>query len=290
MHVFADIQSYICTHNDCTDALKTFPSRELWADHEFGEHLTIPQWRCVKCLSFCFSKRRFVEHLREAHAMELADDRLTAVIMEFSEMKLIPTFSDYPCPLCSKNGWQTKKAYSTHVGRHLEEISLACLPRNADWSSDVGFNDNSTSRASTDASALDNPEGEEVDADAGAKSKLPARFASSSELLSAPAERKKHEDPHEAIVGMMNAVNERPQRTMTSSPSPSPLSEKLAGAESPRHTSYWSVAEQRNFRTLLAHFGEDFEGISKSLKTKSPVMVRSILPTSPSTLALFDQI
>ena len=38
-------------------------------------------------------------------------------------------------------------------------------------------------------------------------------------------------------------------------------------------SSYWSVPEQRDFKTLLAHYGRDFEGISNFMKTKTAVMV-----------------
>lgn len=41
-------------------------------------------------------------------------------------------------------------------------------------------------------------------------------------------------------------------------------------------TSYWSVSEQRDFTTLLSHFGRDFEGISQFMKTKTTTMVRRL--------------
>lgn len=50
-----------------------------------------------------------------------------------------------------------------------------------------------------------------------------------------------------------------------------PTSEMGYGSMQP--TSYWSVPEVRDFPTLLAHFGRDFEGISNFMKTKTPIMV-----------------
>ncbi|KAL4787036.1 hypothetical protein BJX76DRAFT_319830 [Aspergillus varians] len=44
---------------------------------------------------------------------------------------------------------------------------------------------------------------------------------------------------------------------------------------SPQTTSYWSVPEVRDFPSLLAHFGRDFEGISNFMKTKSTQMVKN---------------
>ncbi|KAL4746586.1 hypothetical protein BDW72DRAFT_184586, partial [Aspergillus terricola var. indicus] len=41
------------------------------------------------------------------------------------------------------------------------------------------------------------------------------------------------------------------------------------------YTSYWSIAEMRDFPHLLAEFGRDFEGISRAMKTKSPQMVKN---------------
>jgi hypothetical protein len=48
-----------------------------------------------------------------------------------------------------------------------------------------------------------------------------------------------------------------------------------AGSQSIGPSSYWSVAERHDFKTLLAHFGKDLEGISGFMETKTPVMVRS---------------
>ena len=59
-----------------------------------------------------------------------------AILSAAREELLLPEFKDYKCPLCSQSDWQSKKTYATHVGRHLEEISLACLPRDEEDSSD----------------------------------------------------------------------------------------------------------------------------------------------------------
>ncbi|KAN0085427.1 hypothetical protein V8E54_001894, partial [Elaphomyces granulatus] len=146
IHVFADLQSYLCTHAECKDALKTFPSRKLWADHEFNEHFTRVQWRCFTCNITTITQQLFVEHLITSHNTALAGHRLTAAISEAKETVLKPEFKDHQCALCSQAGWQTRKAYATHVGQHLEEISLACLPRDEDGS-DVDLNADTPSNA-----------------------------------------------------------------------------------------------------------------------------------------------
>ncbi|CAI7609755.1 unnamed protein product [Penicillium palitans] len=136
IHVFADLQSYLCTHAECKDALRTFSSRKLWADHEFNEHFTRIQWRCFICNTAAVTQQFFVDHLIICHDITLVGHRLTAAISEAQERVLKLEFKDHKCAFCSQDGWQTKKAYATHVGQHLEEISLASLPRDESGSSD----------------------------------------------------------------------------------------------------------------------------------------------------------
>lgn len=137
LHVFADLQSYLCTHEACRDALKTFPSRALWADHEFNEHFTHKRWHCFMCNIKSSTKQSFIDHLIINHDISLTGHRLTAAISEAEENVLKPGFKDHECALCSQAGWQTRKEYATHVGQHLEEISLACLPRIEEDSSQI---------------------------------------------------------------------------------------------------------------------------------------------------------
>ncbi|KAL4897871.1 hypothetical protein BDV59DRAFT_51382 [Aspergillus ambiguus] len=147
MHVFADLQSYLCTHEECEDSLKTFPSRKLWADHEFTEHFTQLQWRCFTCNIGTLTQQSFVHHLITSHDITLTGHRLAAAILEAKEEILKPEFKDHKCALCSQGGWQTRKAYTTHMGQHLEEISLACLPIDEGSSSEVDSEDDAISNA-----------------------------------------------------------------------------------------------------------------------------------------------
>ena len=43
----------------------------------------------------------------------------------------------------------------------------------------------------------------------------------------------------------------------------------------PTTSSYWSVPEQQEFQTLVAHYGTDWQSIAGALKTKSQVMVKN---------------
>lgn len=286
MHVFADLQSYICTHEDCKDALKTFPTRKLWADHEFNEHFTLLRWRCFTCSLTTSSPELFVEHLAQAHGIILTGQRLTAAISQAKETVLTPVFKDQKCLLCSQAGWQTKKAYAIHVGQHLEEISLACLPRNEEDSSEDGFDTNipSTSASITRLTSV-NGEEYEVDADSEAQYKQPVRPAPVPDPIPAYRAREEREDSKPAVKIDMGTPETTSLQDIPGAlfPSSSLSNEQSAGSGSVRPSSYWSVAERDNFKMLLAHFGEDFEGISRFMKTKTPVMVRPrrlLLPTT----------
>lgn len=50
------------------------------------------------------------------------------MVTDSRETLLKPDFINHPCALCLKTGWETKEEYISHVGNHLEEISLVCLP------------------------------------------------------------------------------------------------------------------------------------------------------------------
>ncbi|KAL4914656.1 hypothetical protein BDW62DRAFT_190051 [Aspergillus aurantiobrunneus] len=54
-----------------------------------------------------------------------------------------------------------------------------------------------------------------------------------------------------------------------------PATSAIRPEMNPQTSSYWSVPEVREFPTLLAHFGRDFEAISNFMKTKSTQMVKN---------------
>jgi hypothetical protein len=41
------------------------------------------------------------------------------------------------CPLCLQDGWNSTRQFATHVGRHLEQIALASLPRDVESDSEA---------------------------------------------------------------------------------------------------------------------------------------------------------
>ncbi|KAJ6031414.1 hypothetical protein N7540_002146 [Penicillium herquei] len=165
MHIFSDLQSYICTHPDCEDSFKTFPTRDIWANHEFQKHLILAKLRCFTCNATFESlpKSDFVNHLKTDHQIQFNCHSLSAVMTEARELTLSPDYESHPCALCLKSGWRTTKEYATHVGQHLEEISLASLPGYEDKSDEdeststtsSGVDAHACSDASSDETGLD---------------------------------------------------------------------------------------------------------------------------------------
>lgn len=131
IHVFADLQPYICTWPQCKDELATFPTRRLWADHEFNEHRVSRAWKCYNCSSVLSSPDDWRQHLEDKHDIIISQRRIQAAL-KAAEILSPCQIEDQRCPLCRKPLGQTKRAFATHLGRHMEEISLATLPRDAD--------------------------------------------------------------------------------------------------------------------------------------------------------------
>jgi hypothetical protein len=131
--VFHDLQPYICTFDRCSDALTTFPTRKLWAEHEFREHRVSRFLRCY-CLQPFTNKEIFLRHLRYEHLLVLHGTQLRTQLAA-AEMAVEQPLCEQLCPLCLQGGpfgkdrWTSQRQFIAHVGRHLEEIALASLPR-----------------------------------------------------------------------------------------------------------------------------------------------------------------
>jgi hypothetical protein len=127
IHVFSDLQPYICTFSDCTSGLVTFPRRILWAEHEFNVHRIQKAWTCPTCLGECESIEDWRRHLRSQHGTEFSGP-LAGVAIEAAEKRIELPISENKCPFCLSNAAFTRKEFVNHVGRHMEEIALAALP------------------------------------------------------------------------------------------------------------------------------------------------------------------
>lgn len=139
MHIFSDLQAYICTFNDCHERLKTFSTRTLWSRHELEAHFSDKSFRCRDCheSSVTFTDQEsYLDHLSRVHGRE-ALTHVHALSMAQAAAQSVPrSFTDQECPLCAQTGWKSHREYFTHLGKHLERISLAALPQEEDESED----------------------------------------------------------------------------------------------------------------------------------------------------------
>lgn len=128
--MFADLQPYICTWTNCRDELTTFPTRRLWANHEFEKHRMKPTWRCYECSADLASPDDLKAHLRSIHQIRFSDSQL-AIAASTAKINQPLSVKDMKCPLCLGHAGDTRRAFQNHVGKHMEEIALASLPRDA---------------------------------------------------------------------------------------------------------------------------------------------------------------
>ena len=145
MHVFKDLQPYICTFEGCHDILVTFPTRKLWSDHECSVHRQRQFFACYQCRQELETEEIFRQHLEGAHLMHLNHEQFLAAASA-ARVKPQKPVTDEQCPLCLKSGWTSVRALTTHVGRHMEGIALASLPRNGEF--DLEADDESQSTRS----------------------------------------------------------------------------------------------------------------------------------------------
>jgi uncharacterized CHY-type Zn-finger protein len=136
MHVFKDLQPYICTFEGCHDMLVTFPTRKLWSDHEFSVHRQRQSFTCYQCYQELETDEIFRQHLDDAHSMQLNHKQFVTAVSAARVTAQKPVINEQ-CPLCLKRGWTSVRAFTTHVGRHMEGIALASLPKNDETDSEA---------------------------------------------------------------------------------------------------------------------------------------------------------
>ena len=160
MHVFADLQPYICTSPSCSDELIQFSTRSAWAQHEFEEHQTEYVWKCNECGIESTSPELWRNHLQKAHDCVLSRSQLLTAVGTALRCRDKPVDQEV-CPLCLTHPGTSRRKFATHVGRHMEEIALVVLPREIEEDSDSstasgGEDDN---RLSPEASPIMFPSG-----------------------------------------------------------------------------------------------------------------------------------
>ena len=137
IHVFADLQPYICTFPSCKKGLAKFPTRKMWADHEFDVHRVSHSWNCSEC-SEAFNDAQALEaHLRFHHGDLVRTSEVSSMVKR-AEKKVSLPIETQQCPLCKIIPGKSRRKFINHVSRHMEAIALAVLPRDAPEDSEHG--------------------------------------------------------------------------------------------------------------------------------------------------------
>ena len=136
LHVFADLQPYICTFANCEKELAQFPTRAAWADHEFTEHRIVRSWSCPECTKQCDSELGWIQHLEKCHQQTFLGPKYQVAQKMAYTTRAKPAEGE-ECPLCQVVLGKPRREFAKHVGQHMEEIALMALPRDNDEDSEA---------------------------------------------------------------------------------------------------------------------------------------------------------
>ena len=131
MHIFSDLQPYICTFTECRDEMAQFPSRAAWAEHEFSNHRTTQSWTCPECAEDFLEISTWEKHLQDMHRLFFSRSNLQ-VAKDMALKTEARRIEDDECPLCRIVVGKPRRGFVKHVGRHMEEIALMALPRDVE--------------------------------------------------------------------------------------------------------------------------------------------------------------
>ncbi|KAM7203212.1 hypothetical protein V8F20_004154 [Naviculisporaceae sp. PSN 640] len=141
-YVFADLEPYVCTFEDCQSSSSLFASRHVWWQHEIDNHRR--GWQCTICASAItgteasstqFTSKRDIEsHIRKRHSDTVIDIQVEFVV----KMCENPINIGSPrCPFCidwvptddeTEGPVSGLKGLGKHVARHMQRIALASIP------------------------------------------------------------------------------------------------------------------------------------------------------------------
>jgi NB-ARC domain len=136
VHVFADLEPYMCTFDKCLRAEKTFAGRDDWFRHELESHRILKVWVCHSCVKEFSSAQAFEEHLQMKHNNISGPSQMAmmvALCVKHSEIHL----KEEVCPLCALK--LTVEAMRDHIASHLEQYALTSI--NGDESSEEDDSD-----------------------------------------------------------------------------------------------------------------------------------------------------
>lgn len=125
-HVYRDLHPYVCLEKHCTKASQDFQKRKQWARHMFKAH-----WRTWTCPFGCaLSFRTSIDfrcHALAVHPTQVSTGRVENLVALSSNSD--PRCAEGKCPLCLAFDIKDSRMYESHVGKHLEQLSLFVLPQ-----------------------------------------------------------------------------------------------------------------------------------------------------------------
>jgi hypothetical protein len=123
-HVLQDLQPYICTYPDCSDAFQMYSSRHRWLEHERLVHRRI--WQCFGHANTVFaSSSELRGHLRSQHSEGITEAQIQN-LLDVCESSVVDTRTK--CPICLIEG-PFKRGLDNHLSFHLETFAAFSVPR-----------------------------------------------------------------------------------------------------------------------------------------------------------------
>jgi hypothetical protein len=123
-HVFEDLPPYVCTSKTCDAAVKSFSRRRDWKLHNDTVHDRV--WVCLYgCAGSIRSPDSFRRHIEVEHPHSFTGDAIQSLTAACG--RTTETDSTRNCPLCMELCFSTTR-WTKHVGHHLEQLALFCLP------------------------------------------------------------------------------------------------------------------------------------------------------------------
>jgi hypothetical protein len=106
----------------------TFPTRRLWEAHEFSQHRVDRTWTCSECPRSFAVPDQWRKHLEDNHQTHFNDSQYE-IVANMAEQRKTQATESLQCPLCLCIPGKSRRNFVTHVGKHMESIALAALPR-----------------------------------------------------------------------------------------------------------------------------------------------------------------
>jgi hypothetical protein len=121
MHVFKDLEPYLCTFDECYSAQDMYAVREEWYRHELETHRVKKVWTCATCLLEFPTKKDAETHL-EVHRAEIGEEGISMLKKMLRQTMSHATLDIQNCPLCMDKLKPSET--KAHIAKHLEFFAL----------------------------------------------------------------------------------------------------------------------------------------------------------------------